>query len=94
MFKGRGEIEWKNARGERVAVETRAKRAANGTVTSLARLDVKVSLEQLELDLLVTGWCARIWLEIHSAPREHISLGDVKRILENSHTRMPAGMSM
>ena len=80
---------WEDARGRSVAVERQAKFGPDGSVVSLAQLDIKAPLETLHLDLLVTGWCARVWLERHFAAR-HTTWKTVKRVLDNSQLRKTA----
>lgn len=55
------EIAWRRVEdGEVVAVETKIGRKGEG----LPRLEVKMALEEKEIDLLVTCWCARVWRQV------------------------------
>lgn len=55
------ELEWKDTKGNLVAVETRPERDGDEKLLTKPRLDIKTKLEEKDLDLLVTCWLARAW---------------------------------
>lgn len=67
------EIVWKDDTGEVVAVELRAARDKNGQVKSPPRLALKSIIEERDLDLLVTCWCARVWKESEECLKEPLT---------------------
>ena len=60
MKKGH-EMEWKDTEGNLVAVETRPDRNDDGELLTKPELEIKKSLDEKDLDLLVTCWLARVW---------------------------------
>ena len=73
---GNGQILWKNTDGLVVAVETRPKRKEDGNLETLPRLEVKVALEEKDLDLLVTCWAARLWKEASKELKQPLTWKD------------------
>lgn len=55
------QLAWRDTTGRLVALETRAVRKADGCLADLPRLQLKAVLGEMELDLLVTCWAARVW---------------------------------
>ncbi|KAH6896913.1 hypothetical protein B0T10DRAFT_556765 [Thelonectria olida] len=74
------EILWKDVDGRLLAVETKVERDG-GNVRELPRLEMKAALDEKELDLLVTCWCARIWKQADKELVRPIDWDDVKDAL-------------
>ncbi|KAK2763695.1 hypothetical protein FQN54_009311 [Arachnomyces sp. PD_36] len=55
-YEKKGRLEWQDADGEPVAEETL------GGESSLPALKIYKSLDEKMMDILVTSWCARLWL--------------------------------
>ncbi|KAL6416032.1 hypothetical protein AUP68_00241 [Ilyonectria robusta] len=73
------ELVWKDNNGVIIAHETLVDRDEQGNVTRLPQLKMKVVLEEKDLDLLVTCWCARLWKEAQKDLAEPFSWDKVKR---------------
>jgi hypothetical protein len=67
------EISWKSPDGNLVAVETKPEWNNEGEVVEIPRLEIKTRLEEKELDLLVTCWCARVWKQTEDELAEPMS---------------------
>ncbi|UZP35245.1 hypothetical protein NXS19_003061 [Fusarium pseudograminearum] len=64
LNQGRGNtVEWKDASGQVIAVETKLQRDDNKNIVEPPRLAIKASINDKLYDLLVTSWCAVIWRE-------------------------------
>ncbi|KAJ0166703.1 hypothetical protein CTA2_6212 [Colletotrichum tanaceti] len=75
------EIRWKNTDGGVVAVETAPKRdKGKKNLLSMPQLDVKVPMEDKELDLLVTCWMARLWRQSADETKPPMTWQDFKQI--------------
>lgn len=57
------ELLWKDETGNVLAVETRAIRKEDSTLDGLPRLDLKTQIDEKMMDLLITCWSARVWME-------------------------------
>ncbi|KAH8658947.1 hypothetical protein BGZ61DRAFT_403929 [Ilyonectria robusta] len=73
------ELVWKDNSGVDIAHETLVDRDEQGNVTRLPQLKMKVVLEEKDLDLLVTCWCARLWKEAQKDLAEPFSWDKFKR---------------
>lgn len=62
-LKHRGGLLWRNEAGTLLAVETRVTRKEDGRLDGLPRLDLKIHVDEKTMDLLVTCWTARVWME-------------------------------
>lgn len=81
-------VAWKDMRGTVVAVETVLKRKekheGDGSpleLTRLPKLDVREAMEEIDLDLLVSCWVARVWKEAQGDLKEPMSWEDCKFLL-------------
>lgn len=64
LNQGRGNtVEWKDASGQVIAIETKLQRDDNKNIVEPPRLAIKASINDKLYDLLVTSWCAVIWRE-------------------------------
>ncbi|KAL0944730.1 uncharacterized protein CTRU02_202617 [Colletotrichum truncatum] len=80
QLKHANEIHWKNMQGDIIAVETVAKRDEKKNLTGLPQLEIKVAMEDKEMDLLVASWMARLWRQSASETKEPMTWSDVKQI--------------
>ncbi|KAH6873943.1 hypothetical protein B0T10DRAFT_522304 [Thelonectria olida] len=89
------EISWKSKDGTLVAVETKVEYDKEGRVLEPPRLEIKTMLEEKELDLLVTCWCARVWKHAKDELYEPMSWKEIKGCIENhpSRGRVYGGLS-
>ncbi|XEU99973.1 hypothetical protein FSHL1_005260 [Fusarium sambucinum] len=64
LNQGRGNtVEWKDASGQVIAIETKLQRDEDKNVVELPRLAIKATINDKLYDLLVTSWCAVVWRE-------------------------------
>ncbi|KAJ6443219.1 Essential for maintenance of the cell wall protein 1 [Purpureocillium lavendulum] len=81
LQRGEGaQILWRNMDGRVVAAETRPTRGPDGVVDKPPRLEVRESLDEKDLDLLVTCWAARLWKEAEKDLREPLTWDNFKKI--------------
>ncbi|KAH7125062.1 hypothetical protein B0J13DRAFT_151430 [Dactylonectria estremocensis] len=73
------ELVWKDNNDIAIAHETLVDRDEQGNVTRLPQLKMRFVLEEKDLDLLVTCWCARLWKEAQKDLAEPLSLEKFKR---------------
>ncbi|KAF4462620.1 hypothetical protein FALBO_10561 [Fusarium albosuccineum] len=66
-LKGKSQIIWEDAKGKQIAIEP------NSGPSSPPTLEVTAALDEKELDLLITCWCAKVWQEAGKPPREPIA---------------------
>ncbi|KAF2192528.1 hypothetical protein K469DRAFT_694618 [Zopfia rhizophila CBS 207.26] len=96
-MKGRAEEGWvwKNRKGDIIAAEGSIWVPGIETPPE-PRLDVKVPLEEKDLDFLVTAWVAMIAFEAREAAKEPMTWAKFKRIAETGKGQGPSlsfGMS-
>ncbi|UNI20516.1 hypothetical protein JDV02_006595 [Purpureocillium takamizusanense] len=77
---GGAQVLWRNMDGRVVAAETRPTRGPDGVVDKPPRLEVREPLDDMDLDLLVTCWAARLWKEAEKDLREPLTWDNFKRI--------------
>jgi hypothetical protein len=64
LNQGRGNtIEWKDASGRVLAVETKLQRDKGKKIVEPPRLTIKANMDEKLYDFLVTSWCAVVWKE-------------------------------
>ncbi|KAK1978696.1 hypothetical protein LZ30DRAFT_772669 [Colletotrichum cereale] len=80
QLKHDNEIHWKNMEGEVVAIETLPKRDKEKKLTNMPQLDIKIPMEDKELDLLVTSWMARLWRQSADETKDPMTWKDFKQI--------------
>ncbi|KAF4894982.1 hypothetical protein CGCF415_v012162 [Colletotrichum fructicola] len=78
------EIQWKNTKGEVIAVETVAKRDAEKKLSCFPQLEIKMAMDDKEMDLLVTSWVARVWRQSASELKEPMNWQDFKTMSKNA----------
>ncbi|KAI8183071.1 hypothetical protein K4K51_000476 [Colletotrichum sp. SAR 10_75] len=78
------EIQWKNTKGEVIAVETVAKRDAEKKLSCFPQLEIKLAMDDKEMDLLVTSWMARVWRQSASELKEPMNWQDFKTMSKNA----------
>ncbi|KAH7176077.1 hypothetical protein EDB81DRAFT_771842 [Dactylonectria macrodidyma] len=78
------ELVWKDNKGIVIAHETLVDRDEQGNVARLPQLKMSVVLEEKDLDLLVTCWCARLWKEAEKDLAEPLSWEKFKRTVTKS----------
>lgn len=85
LQRGEGtQILWRNMDGRVVAAETRPTRGPEGMVEKPPRLEVREPLDEMDLDLLVTCWAARLWKEAEKEMREPLTWGDCECSLNSA----------
>ncbi|KAF9881476.1 hypothetical protein CkaCkLH20_00622 [Colletotrichum karsti] len=80
QLKHADEVHWKNMKGEVIAVETVAKRDKQKSLIGFPKLEIKIAMEDKELDLLVTCWMARVWRQSAGEVKEPMTWQDFKTI--------------
>ncbi|TQN64767.1 hypothetical protein CSHISOI_10735 [Colletotrichum shisoi] len=80
QLKHENEVHWKNMSGEVVAVETLPKRDKGKNLLNMPQLDVRIPMEDNELDLLVTCWMARLWRQSADETKQPMTWQDFKQI--------------
>ncbi|QLI71445.1 uncharacterized protein G6M90_00g074070 [Metarhizium brunneum] len=73
------------------ALERRLRRNEDRTVDVLPRLGMIVTLEEKNLDLLVTFWAARLWKEAKGDLKRPIKWEDFKRIASGKTHMLSVG---
>jgi hypothetical protein len=76
LFQDQKSLEWKDESGRLVAIEVKSRVETGREGTSLPRLDIRAVLDEKQLNLLVTAWCARIWQEAMYATKESMRCTD------------------
>lgn len=76
QLKHADEIHWKNTKGEIVAVETVAKRDDQKKLVGFPQLEIKVAMDDKEMDLLVASWMARVWRQSAEETKEPMTWQD------------------
>ncbi|KAM5349044.1 hypothetical protein ACJ41O_008867 [Fusarium nematophilum] len=72
-FKNKDQVNWLDAKDKMIAVESKQSSDVDPNRQPLPRLEVKVPLDERELDLLVTCWCAKAWQQAEKPPKEPMS---------------------
>ncbi|KAM6508054.1 hypothetical protein FSOLCH5_013253 [Fusarium solani] len=72
-IKNKNQITWVDTKDRVVGVEFKQSLNKDSGQTSPPRIEVKVPLDEKELDLLVTCWCAKVWHETGKPPKEPMS---------------------
>ncbi|KZL84538.1 hypothetical protein CI238_05223 [Colletotrichum incanum] len=80
QLKHENELHWKNMKGEVVAIETLPKRDKEKNLLNMPQLDIKIPMEDKELDLLVASWMARLWRQSADETKEPMTWQDFKQI--------------
>ncbi|KAK2011585.1 hypothetical protein LZ32DRAFT_648461 [Colletotrichum eremochloae] len=80
QLKHENEVHWKNMEGEVVAIETLPKRDKEKKLLNMPQLEIKIPMEDKELDLLVTSWMARLWRQSADETKEPMTWKDFKEI--------------
>ncbi|KAM0395593.1 hypothetical protein ACHAPZ_009093 [Fusarium culmorum] len=90
LNQGRGNtVEWKDASGQVIAVETKLQRDDNKNIVEPPRLAIKASINDKLYDLLVTSWCAVIWREAKHDLKEPFTWQKFKDRTRNLQRKAP-----